>query len=84
MGADKPGFTLSQVYISFRNLRPALTHTLYFPTLKGQAGFESVLNEIVMPGLAIAGDDVSGRLFRFLFSHWFTCLGLVTRPDYKA
>ena len=63
MSTDQPRLTFSEVDVSFRNLCSAFAQTLNLPSLKGQAGFKGVLDEIVVARPAIDGDHVTGRLF---------------------
>mgnify|MGYP001552668469 CR=1 FL=1 len=68
MGADQPGFTLPQVHIGLGQLGVTLTQALYFPALEGQAGLESVFDEVIMARSPSDSDRVAGRYIRLPFA----------------
>jgi len=63
MGANQPGLIVAYVNVAFRQLCIARTQALYFPAFKHQSGLESVFDKVVVPRLAIHGDNVACWLF---------------------
>ena len=69
MGADQPGFSLSQVHVGLCQLGIALPQALDLPPFEGQAGLEAVLDKVIVARAPIDGDRVASRFFGLLLAH---------------
>jgi hypothetical protein len=69
MGAEQPGFAISDVYVAFSELCPPFPQAFDLPAFEGETRFEAVLNKVVMPRFLVDGDLIAGRIFFICFVH---------------
>lgn len=67
MRADQPCLTIPDVDVAFGQLRTAISQAFNFPAFERQAGFEPVLDEVVVTGPLVGGNYVA--LVGLLFAH---------------
>ena len=89
MSADQPGFAVSQVDVSFRQLSAAGTQSFHLPSFEGQAGFEAILDEIVMACAPIGSNQIPCRFLCFFLAHGlvidaFVCERIIRAKRCKA
>jgi hypothetical protein len=75
VGTDKIYLPILQDHVTFFELRAPGSQALYFPTLESQPGFESILQEIVVPRLFIERDGVAVRRSFLCAHHECICCG---------
>ena len=84
MRSNKPCLAITYVNVAFRYLCAPGTQALDLPAFEHESGLESRLDEIVVPRLAIGGDDVFCRLFGLLVAHWRLVWICEAGRDYKV
>jgi len=84
MRSNKPCLAITYVNVAFRYLCAPGTQALDLPAFEHESGLESRLDEIVVPRLAIGGDDVFCGLFGLLAAHWRKVWIFEAGRDYKV
>lgn len=84
MRPNKPRLAITYVNVAFSYLCAPGTQALDLPAFKHESGFESGLDEVVMPRLAVRGDDVICGLLGLLAAHWRNVWILKEGRDYKV
>ena len=65
MGADKPGFAVSKLYIGFRDLCRASAQTLDLPAFEHKTGLKLLLDEVIVTRFAVDSDHAIAAGFGF-------------------
>lgn len=73
MCTDEPRLAIFDMNISFRQLRAGGTQAFCLPSFEREAGFERVLDEIVMAGAPVYGDNPALRLVCGFLAHCVAC-----------
>ena len=69
MRAYEPGFAVADDDITLRQLGVAGPEALDLPALEYETCLEIGIDKVVVPRLAVDGDDISSRLFGLFAAH---------------